>query len=146
MGKIISYVPFYVLHKPEWYVLTVCNSEFGAVERNFTAVTNNAFIKFHQSKYLRSFAWSFSAGLVAVKLNIQYSKMFFFVVVVVDTNTEIIRQIQFFFYTREQERSSYFGIHHDITYNITSGLYDRASWQIAYEWNQQMHYNFLIIY
>ena len=25
------------------------------------------------------------------------------------------------------------------------GLYDLASWQIAYEWKQQMHYNFPII-
>lgn len=36
MGKIISYVAFYVLHKPEWYVLTVRNSKSGAVERSLS--------------------------------------------------------------------------------------------------------------
>ena len=30
--------------------------------------------------------------------------------------------------------------------SLTLGLYDRTSWQIAFEWNQQMHYNFPIIY
>ena len=32
------------------------------------------------------------------------------------------------------------------TKQLSLGLYDRASWQIAFEWNQQMHYNFPIIY